>query len=203
MSQSNPKRMITCFDGSGVNLGSVAARRGEETPYLPNGTASWKEGAHEGNLNVATNRVNKRTAAPVRRSANRLSGIPDGAKVLVNGERHEPVDGVLDLDVDSDEDVRVDILHDRHEHTTVMVACSPRSNRGGAAVDQDYRRLRLIGYDKVASVPDQLDALWKLLPPVIDMLTPEQRATLDQSALAVMSGMADVKTRVPKKGPAK
>lgn len=93
---------------------------------------------------------------------NRLSGIPEGAKVIVNGERAEPVKGELLIAVDSDEAVDVRVYREDEDVAVFAVPCTPAGNpaKGGHRVLQDYARLRL-GAEGYPSIADQLDALWK------------------------------------------
>lgn len=199
MAGRRKRRMITVYDAEGGNLGSVAAVAGDERRHMPAGGA-WKEGQQDGRVNPATGRRVKLMAFPVKRGLNCLTGIPEGATVIVNDRRRTPVDGIVRLDVDWDEPVHVQLSHPLYDYTELALPCTPAANSGGDPVEQDHVRLRIAGYADVGSVTDQLDDLWRLVRGVVGMLTPDQRASLDPGALATMDNLATVKARVPKKG---
>lgn len=66
-------------------------------------------------------------------------------------------------------------------------------------IDQNPSRLR-IGEGGYPKDREQLGAFAKLFDGMIAILTPEQRATLDPSALAVLDEIRACKARFPKEG---
>lgn len=190
------RRMITVFDETGAKVRSITARRGDEERRLKPGW-TWREGMVEGRINAAGRRI-KLTGAPVKQKPNRITGIPDGATVLVNGVRVTPVDGALAIDVEHEETVRIHIAHPLHEFTTIDLPCRPDANGGGHRVEQTFGRMRVLGYECTGTLTDQIDEIWKLLRGLVAVLTPDQRAALDAGALATMDAIAAVKARIPK-----
>lgn len=191
------KRMITRFGPDGANLGSVSATPSNEACRLGPGE-TWCEGQHDGCRDPATGKIMGLRAMPVIRADNRLTGIPEGATVIVNGEVVASIGGMLDLDVAHAEDVSVRLAHPLYAFAAFDLPCRPEANRGGHRIAQDYARMRLNGYARVASQADQLDAIIKALRAVIAHLPAETRAAIPTDALVVLDGIADVKARIPK-----
>lgn len=196
------RRMITIFDETGANHGSVTARPGEEAKRIREGW-TWKEGIHEGRRNCETGRINKLRAPGIKKAGNRIEGIPEGAKVIVHGKVVRPGDpgfdgSTLTIEVEDQIDVRVVIQHPLHEFAAFDFACCPTKNGGGHRIERPFNMRRIAGYEQVAGGADQRDALIKVVAGLLALLTEEQLATIDGGARETIAAMIAVKTRIPK-----
>lgn len=197
------KHMITLYDpATGAIHSCRSANKGREADVC--GDMAWIDGEHEGRIDPDTGTAAAPMWLDVTIGPNLIAGIPDGTMVIANGEAVEPEGGTLRLDVEHDETVHVRLIHPLYEPAVVHVDCAPADNgSGGHSVDQDFVRMRIGGYEKVASLPDQVDALIKVMNAIIPRLTAPQRAAIPADALAVLDGIADVKRRIVKKGQGK
>jgi len=195
-------RMVTRFDETGANRGSATVVPGREAERMPEGW-TWKEGILEGRLNCETGRINKLRAPGLKKTGNRIEGIPEGAKVIVHGKVVRPGDpgfdgSTLTIEVEDQIDVRVVIQHPLHEFAAFDFSCCPTKNGGGHRIERPFNIRRIAGYEQVADGADQRDALIKVVAGLLALLTEEQLATIDGGARETIAAMIAVKTRIPK-----
>lgn len=146
-------------------------------------------------INPETKRANLRRDVGVRSSANKLTGIPDGARVMVAGTPVEPKNGEVVIAVDYPETVEIEIDGPRLKRRALTIECTPDDSasktEASIVLKQDVAALRRKQYP---SVGDQLDDIWKALsaPGIKELLPVSTKATLD--------AVTNVKATFPKKG---
>lgn len=183
------KRMISVYDATtGVVLRSVAARPGGEPALLRHGEA-WREDMVDGRVNPLTGRVLKMRKMALEVGPNRVSRIPEGAKVLVNDDVRAAINGVVLIDVTFASDVTVRVFHPAHDAETLVVPCDPANNTGGALVPQDYAHLRAGHY---LPLGEQVGALVKGMKSLM------AGEPVPDDALAVIAQIDAVKEQFPK-----
>ncbi|MDE8654771.1 hypothetical protein [Novosphingobium album (ex Liu et al. 2023)] len=144
---------ITVYDAaSGAILYNAVPRLPLDQILLNPGEAITA-GRHDGAthwINPETRRANQRRAAQVKVQANSVTGIPDGATVMVRGVLVEPVDGAVTIGVELPEAVPVRIRGPRIGTLHIEVACEPGEalpeGPGTIVLAQDYARLRRRAY---------------------------------------------------------
>jgi len=189
MDDRTEKRMISVYDATtGVVLRSVAARPGGEQAMLRHGEA-WREDSVDGRVNPLSGRVLRMQKMALVVGANRVSRIPDGAKVLVNDDAHAAINGVVTIDVTFASDVTVRVFHPAYEAETLVVPCDPANNTGAAMVPQDYAHLRAGHFPPL---PEQMGAALKILKAMI------ASKPIPDDALAIIAQVDAVKDRFPK-----
>lgn len=146
-------------------------------------------------INPETKRPNQRRDIGVRAAKNRVTGIPDGAKVMVAGTLVEPENGEVQIAVDWPETVEVIIDGPRLKRRSLTVECEPDGVAVKAdatiAMSQDVAALRRKEYP---SIGDQLDDIWKALS------APGIRELLPESTKVMLDTVTGVKASFPKKG---
>lgn len=182
---------ITIYDiATGEILETAWPNMPLEDLQLHEGQA-WVPGHHDGEthwINPETKRANKRREAAITVSGNTLSGIPEGAVVMVRGKVVEPVDGTITVGVDLPENVPVRIRGPRMLKWHREVPCVPGADAPTIALEQDYAKLRRRAYE-AAGITDRA-----LLIAQIEAASGEP-----QELEALIAKRREIKARIPKK----
>lgn len=124
---------------------------------------------------------------------NRISNLPEGTKAVVHlRPAMIGADGVLQVNVEYPQTIRVHLTRALHNHAEVILDCTPAGNApGGFDLPQRYDRLRMGSYDPGG---DQLGALWKGL----QALAEATGVTLPEDAAEGLTRIRNVKSKYPK-----
>lgn len=192
------RHWVTFYDQeTGAVMHSVAVKPGAENDICPPG-CGWVEGQIDGDRY----RIDDSGALfdigdmSLTVSDGRLSGIPDGASVIVNGERAEVVDGEVRIagDLGLPETTQVIVHHPLYRLAKVSVPCGVAKGKKAHMVKQDRARLRAADYPAMG---DQLDAFAKALDEVLTAM-PQLDGPGAQEARAIIGQRNAVKARFPK-----
>lgn len=192
------RHWITFYDReTGAVMHSVVVKPGAENDICPPG-CGWVEGQIDGDRY----RIDDSGALidigdmSLTVSDGRLSGIPDGASVIVNGERAEVVDGEVRIagDLGLPETTQVIVHHPLYRLAKVSVPCGVAKGKKAHMVKQDRAQLRAADYPATG---DQLDAFAKALDEMMQTM-PELTGPGVTEARAVIARRKEVKARFPK-----
>jgi hypothetical protein len=101
-------------------------------------------------INPATRKKNLRRPPLLTIAGNRIANIPDRCWITVNGERVEPVDGLVTIAADLPEEAEVMIGGPRIVRQMLKVACEPGlidAEEATIVLAQDYAALRRRAYE--------------------------------------------------------